>query len=96
MRELASISCGKRDEKYIDPSYHIRSVAATAADSLLCERLARYAVHAAMAGKTDMLIGLWHNHFIHVPLAISTGAKKRLSPEGELWQSVLAQTGQGK
>jgi len=80
--------------KYFDPSYHIRSVPATAADSLLCERLARNAVHAAMAGKTDMLIGLWHNHFIHVPLAISTGAKKQLSPEGELWQAVLALTGQ--
>ncbi len=82
--------------KYFDPSYHIRSVAANAADSLLCEQLARNAVHAAMAGKTDLLIGLWHNHLIHVPLAISTGVKKRLSPEGELWTSVMALTGQGK
>ena len=82
--------------KYIDPSYHIRSVAANAADSLLCERLARDAIHAAMAGKTDLLIGLWHNHLIHVPLAVSTGMKKRLSPSGELWTSVLALTGQEK
>ena len=82
--------------KYMDPSYHIRSVPANAADSLLCERLARNAVHAAMAGKTDLLVGLWHNHLIHVPLAISTGVKKRLSPHGELWLSVLALTGQEK
>ncbi len=82
--------------KYFDPSYHIRSVAANAADSLLCEELARAAVHAGMAGKTDILIGLWHNHLIHVPLAVSTGVKKRLSPEGELWTSVLALTGQEK
>jgi len=82
--------------KYFDPSYHIRSVAANAADSLLCERLARKAVHAGMAGKTDLLIGLWHNHLIHVPLEISTGVKKQLSPEGELWTSVLALTGQEK
>ena len=82
--------------KYMDPSYHIRSVPANAADSLLCERLARNAAHAAMAGKTDILIGLWHNHLIHVPLAVSTGVKKRLSPQGELWQSVLALTGQEK
>jgi len=82
--------------KYFDPSYHIRSVAANAADSLLCEQLARKAVHAGMAGKTDLLIGLWHNHLIHVPLELSTGEKKQLSTEGELWTSVLALTGQEK
>ncbi len=80
--------------KYMDPSYHIRSVPANAADSLLCEQLARSAAHAGMAGKTDLLIGLWHNHLVHVPLEVSTGMKKRLSPEGELWTSVLALTGQ--
>ncbi len=80
--------------KYFDPSYHIRSAPASAADSFYCQELARSAVHAAMAGKTDMLIGLWHNHLVHVPLEVSTGAKKRLSPEGELWTAVLAATGQ--
>jgi len=80
--------------KYMDPSYHIRSVPANAADSLLCERLARSAAHAGMAGKTDLLIGLWHNHLVHVPLEVSTGVKKQLSTEGELWTSVLALTGQ--
>jgi len=80
--------------KYLDPSYHIRSAAANAADSLLCEQLARSAAHAGMAGKTDLLIGLWHNHLIHVPLEVSTGVKKQLSTEGELWTSVLALTGQ--
>lgn len=82
------------DVKYFDPSYYIRSVPAKPADSLLCEQLARKAVHAAMAGKTDMLIGLWHNHLIHVPLAVSTGVKKTLSTDGELWTSVLSLTGQ--
>jgi 6-phosphofructokinase 1 len=82
--------------KYFDPSYYIRSLPAAAVDSLLCERFARAAVHAAMAGKTDMLVGLWHNHLVHVPLAVSTGAKKRLDPESELWTSVLALTGQEK
>lgn len=80
--------------KYFNPSYYIRSVAANAADSLLCEQLARKAVHAGMAGKTNLLIGLWHNHLIHVPLAVSTGMKKRLSTSGELWTSVLSLTGQ--
>jgi 6-phosphofructokinase 1 len=82
--------------KYFDPSYFIRSLPADAADSLLCERFARAAVHAAIAGKTDLLVGLWHNHLVHVPLAIATGAQKRLDPESELWTSVLSLTGQDK
>lgn len=82
--------------KYFDPSYQIRSVHATAYDSLLCERFARAAAHAAMAGKTDSLIGLWMNHVIHVPLAISTGISKQVDLEGELWNAVLALTGQTK
>ncbi len=82
--------------KLFDPSYHIRSVMANSADSLYCERLARAAAHAGMAGKTDLLIGLWHNHLVHVPLAIACNAKKQLSPEGELWSAVEALTGQQK
>lgn len=82
--------------KYFDPSYLIRSLPAEAVDSLLCERFARAAVHAAMSGRTDLLIGLWHNHLVHVPLTTSTGLKKRLDPESELWTSVLSLTGQEK
>jgi 6-phosphofructokinase 1 len=82
--------------KYFDPSYYIRSLPAAAVDSLLCERFARAAVHAAMAGKTDVLVGLWHNHLVHVPLGVAAGEPKRLDPESELWMSVLALTGQEK
>jgi 6-phosphofructokinase 1 len=82
--------------KYFDPSYNIRSVPAGAADSLLCEQLSRQAANAAMAGKTDLFIGLWQNHTVHVPLAVSTGQIKRLDPERELWTTVLAITGQQK
>ena len=82
--------------KYLDPSYHIRSVPANSVDSVLSDQFARLAAHAAMAGKTDLLIGYWHNQFIHVPLAVSTGATKRLSPEGDLWRAVLATTRQEK
>lgn len=80
--------------KYIDPSYIIRSVPANSDDSLLCDALARNAVHAAMAGKTDLMIGLMHDAFIHVPIPIAVAEKKRVSPEGDLWVSVLASTGQ--
>jgi 6-phosphofructokinase 1 len=82
--------------KYIDPSYNIRSVPANAADSLLCEELARQAAHAALAGKTDVLVGLWQNRTVHVPLAIATGQSKRLRADSELWTSVLAITDQQK
>jgi 6-phosphofructokinase 1 len=84
------------DVKYFDPSYHIRSCQANTVDSLLCEQLARRAAHAAMAGKTDVLIGLVHMEFVHVPLGLSVGQKKQLSPESDWWTAVMAITGQGR
>jgi 6-phosphofructokinase 1 len=80
--------------KYIDPSYTIRSVPANCADRLLCDQLARHAAHAAMAGKTDLLIGLRHGAFIHVPIAVSASRPKQLDVEGDRWTSVLLSTGQ--
>lgn len=80
--------------KYIDPSYTIRSVPANSDDALLCDRFAREAVHAAMAGKTDLLIGMWNTAFLHVPLAMVAQTKRRLDPEGDLWLNVLQTTGQ--
>jgi 6-phosphofructokinase 1 len=80
--------------KYFDPSYFIRSVAANCDDSLLCDRLARHAVHAGMAGKTDVMIGYWNTAFTHVPIPLATSEKKRIHPDGDLWMSVLAATGQ--
>jgi 6-phosphofructokinase 1 len=82
--------------KYFDPSYHIRSCEAGTADRLYCERLARNAAHAGMAGKTDLLVALWHDQIVHVPLALSAGQKKRMNPEDEVWTTVLAITGQEK
>jgi 6-phosphofructokinase 1 len=80
--------------KYLDPSYFIRSQAANTDDALLCDQLARHAVHAAMAGRTDVVIGFWYNVFVHVPIPVAVGEKKHISPESELWVSVLAATGQ--
>ena len=80
--------------KYFDPSYIIRSVAANGDDSLFCDSLARQAVHAAMAGKTNVLIGIWHNVFINVPIASSIAEKKCMSPESALWTGLLEATGQ--
>lgn len=80
--------------KYFDPSYFIRSVPADCADSILCDQLARMAVHAGMAGKTGMLIGLTNNIRIHVPIATVVREKKRVYPDGDLWLSVLSATNQ--
>lgn len=80
--------------KYIDPSYIVRSVPANAQDNVYCSRLAQNAVHAAMAGKTNMLVGRWHNSYIHLPLDLVIHGRRKVDPTQELWHSVLECTGQ--
>jgi 6-phosphofructokinase 1 len=80
--------------KYIDPSYTIRSVPANANDDILCGFLGRYAVHAGMAGKTKMLVGLCNNHFVHIPMAATAGNRKHVETDSDMWMSVLETTGQ--
>jgi 6-phosphofructokinase 1 len=80
--------------KYIDPSYVIRSVPANAWDRILTDRMARAAVHAAMAGKTDAMMGYWNQEIVHVPIAAAVSRKKRMPLESDLWNAVLATTGQ--
>lgn len=74
--------------KYIDPSYTIRSCPANADDSIFCLMLAQNAVHAGMAGKTDMFVGYWNHHFIHVPLKVALDKRKQVDIDGSLWQIV--------
>jgi 6-phosphofructokinase 1 len=80
--------------RYFDPSYQVRSRPANCEDSLLCDLFARNAVHAAMAGKTGVVIGFLHERFIHVPIELLAGRAKRLDPDSGWWRSVLAATGQ--
>ncbi|MDR1745335.1 MAG: ATP-dependent 6-phosphofructokinase [Planctomycetota bacterium] len=80
--------------KYIDPSYMIRSVPANPIDSVFCGQLARHAVHAAMTGRTEMLIGNWKQTFVHVPIATAISKRKKVNPHRGLWRSVLETTGQ--
>ena len=80
--------------KYIDPSYLVRSVPANAHDAIYCMQLAQNSVHAGMAGKTGMIVGLWNSNFIHVPIKLAVSQRKQLSPEDPLWLSVLESTGQ--
>lgn len=80
--------------KYIDPSYLVRSVPANAHDAIFCLQLAQNAVHAGMAGKTGIIVGIWNGMFTHVPLKLVTAGNKYLSPEDPLWLTVLEATGQ--
>lgn len=79
--------------KYIDPSYTIRSVPANASDSIYCGALGQYAVHAGMAGKTGMLVGLMKDEYVHLPLKM-VGSGAKVNPEGNVWMRVLESTGQ--
>lgn len=80
--------------KYIDPGYTIRSAPANATDSTYCQRLGQNAVHAAMTGRTEMMVGRVHNHQVHVPIELVTTGRRRLNPEHPLWRAVLQSTGQ--
>jgi 6-phosphofructokinase 1 len=82
------------DLKYIDPSYIIRGAPANSSDAAVCDLFARNAVHAAMAGKTKIVIGMWHGVYTHVPMTLASSTKRQLTEEGEMWQAVLKTTGQ--
>jgi len=80
--------------KYIDPSYIIRSAPANANDSKFCNLLAQNAVHAALSGKTDFVVGFWNNQFTLMPIPVVVAKRKKIDVEGELWWNVLEATGQ--
>ena len=80
--------------RYVDPGYAIRSVPANGYDAVYCLRLAQSAVHAAMAGRTAMVVGQWHGRFVHLPIKLATGGRNQVDPDGDLWMSVLETTGQ--
>jgi 6-phosphofructokinase 1 len=80
--------------KYIDPGYSVRSAPACGTDRIYCTRLAHAAVHAAMAGKTAMMVSRWSGHYVHVPLKIVTQGRRKINASGSLWRTVLEATGQ--
>ncbi len=80
--------------KFIDPSYIIRSIAANANDRVYCGFLGQNAMHAAMAGKTNMVISKLQDRFIHLPLHLVTEKRRRLNVHSNYWRSVLESTGQ--
>ena len=80
--------------KYIDPSYMIRSIPANSQDSAFCLMLGQNAVHAGMSGRTYMVISYCNQYFVHIPISLVILKKKKVDPNGHLWQTVLETTGQ--
>ncbi|HPD79471.1 MAG TPA: ATP-dependent 6-phosphofructokinase [Spirochaetia bacterium] len=80
--------------KYIDPSYIIRSSPANPSDSVYCDRLGSNAVHAAMAGKTKIIIGMVNNEFVHIPTQIAIAKRNKVEPESSLWRDAIEATRQ--
>ena len=80
--------------KLIDPSYIIRSVPANANDRVYCGFLGQNAVHAAMAGKTAMVVSKLMDRFVHLPLRLVTRKRRRLNTRSDYWRAVIESTGQ--
>ncbi|MDL2306514.1 ATP-dependent 6-phosphofructokinase [Desulfovibrio sp. OttesenSCG-928-C06] len=80
--------------KYIDPSYIIRSIPANANDKVYCGLLGQNAVHAAMAGKTNMVVAKLMERYVHLPLELVTRKRRKLDVRSGYWSSVLESTGQ--
>jgi len=80
--------------KYLDPSYMIRSVPASTQDCIYCQRLSQAAIHAAMAGKTGIVVARWHSVYVHVPISVVTSSRRTVDARKDIWLSVLEATGQ--
>ncbi len=80
--------------KYIDPSYIIRSVPANANDRTYCGFLGQHAVHAAMAGKTGMVVSRLQDRYLYLPLELVTAKRRKLNIRSNYWRSVMESTGQ--
>jgi 6-phosphofructokinase 1 len=86
----------KRDAsvKYFDPSYTIRSVPAKGTDAIRCYMLARNAVHAALAGRTNCVVGNQDDWYTLVPIRLATIERQKVNLNSDLWRAVLDATGQ--
>jgi 6-phosphofructokinase 1 len=71
----------------------IRSTPANPHDSGFCLVLGHNAVHAVIAGRTNMMVGNWKGDFTHVPIRLAVCQRKLIDPQDCLWNNVLAVTG---
>ena len=83
IKDYFTKACLDINLKYIDPSYMIRTKQTNTYDSVFCLLLGHNAVHAAMAGRTNMVVGYWKNEFTHVPIPMAVSKRKRIDPPGQ-------------
>ena len=93
-KELAARDGVTLNLKYIDPSYIIRGSEANPNDSIYCSRLGAHAVHAAMSGRSGLIISMMHDRYVHVPTRLAVCNRNLVEPESDLWRDVIIQTGQ--
>lgn len=80
--------------KYIDPSYIVRSSRADANDAYYCNRLGSHAVHAAMSGRTGVLVSLVNTFYVNLPMEAVISRRSSVDPESSLWRDVVEATRQ--
>ncbi|MBS0637545.1 MAG: ATP-dependent 6-phosphofructokinase [Verrucomicrobia bacterium] len=94
LKEELAKACEGAHIKYFEPGYFIRSVPANSSDAIFCYLLSEHAVHAAMAGKTGIVIGQWNNYFTHVPFTLALKDRRKVDLEGAMWKGVVTATRQ--
>jgi len=82
--------------KYIDPSYIIRSTPPSSDDAVSCIMLAQNAVHGAMSGRSNIVIGRWNSYYTFLPIPLAVRERKKIDPSGYLWSIVKEATGQSE
>ncbi|WP_207263687.1 ATP-dependent 6-phosphofructokinase [Desulfovibrio sp. Huiquan2017] len=94
LEEYARVKNFEVNIKFIDPSYLIRSVPANASDRVYCGFLGQNAVHAAMAGKTGMVVSRLKSSMVHLPLDLVATKRRHINTSSDWWASVMEATGQ--
>jgi len=81
--------------KYIDPSYIVRGIPPNTADNLYCLQLAHSAVHGAMSGLSNFLVGAINTRECYIPINLVANKKNVIDTQHQsLWKSLVFATGQ--
>jgi 6-phosphofructokinase 1 len=82
--------------RYMDPSYQIRSIPASATDSIYCSALGSHVVHGAMAGFTGFSCGQINNRYAYIPIEqmCAPGMKVQVSSSSRQYMRMVRVTGQ--
>lgn len=50
----------------------------------------------APAGRTNRVVSFWNHQDTHVPISLAVSERKKIDPEGALWNSAITSTGQSR